>query len=83
MSRILVEIRVPAAEARYDVFIPDESRLSEVTELLKVLFSDESEGSFSPTADTVLCDAVTGSVLDFNRSAQELGLKNGSRLLLV
>jgi len=83
MSRILVEIRVPAAEARYDVFIPYESRVSEVTELLKALLSDDSEGSFSPTADTVLCDAESGSVLDVNRSALDLGLENGSRLLLI
>lgn len=83
MSKILVRVAVPAADKQRDVFIPYESRMHEVTELVKVVFSDETAHSFAPVADTVLCDAATGAMCDVNKTAEELGLRNGSRLLLI
>jgi len=83
VSKILVEIRVPAAERRCDVFIPYEAKLYEVTELVKALFADDDESGFVPTEDSILCDAISGAIFNVNLSPQELGLKNGSRLLLM
>lgn len=83
MSKILVEVRIPAIERRYDVLIPYESRIFEVTALLKSLFADEADGNFLPTSDTLLCDAETGAILDPNLAPQVHGLRNGSRLLLI
>lgn len=83
MSKILVEIRVPAAQKRCDAFIPYEAKLYEVAELVKGLFADDAESGFSPAADTILCDAITGAIFNVNLSPQELGLRNGSKLLLV
>ena len=83
MSRILVKVAVPAADKERDVFIPYECRMLEITELVKAVFSEETAHSFAPAADTVLCDGETGAVHDVNRTAEELGLRNGSRLLLI
>jgi hypothetical protein len=83
MSKILVEIRVPAADKRRDVFIPFERPLYEITELVKAVFSEEAAQGFEPDAETVLCDAGSGQILDGDRTPEELGLLNGARLLLI
>ncbi len=83
MSKILVEVYVPAAGRRSDLFIPYEAKLFEVTELVKAVFSDDPDSSFTPVDDTLLCDRDTGEIFNVNRSAQELGLENGSRVMLV
>ena len=82
MSRILVQIRVPASDVSSDALIPYECRLNEVNDLVKALFADRGDAGFTPVDDTVLCNAV-GEVLDLERSAMELGLENGSKLLLI
>jgi hypothetical protein len=83
MSRILVEVRVPSADLRTDVFIPYECRLRDVTELIKKVFADDPDSPFTPSEDTMLCDGTSGTVLDTSRSAEELGLRNGAKLLLL
>lgn len=83
MSKILVEVAVPAADARFDVLIPYESRFAEVLELVKVAFADEVASTFEPGDDTVLCDAETGAIFNLSLTSEELGLVNGSRLILT
>lgn len=83
VSKILVEVAVPAADARLDVLIPYESRFAEVLELVKAAFTDEVASTFEPSDDTILCDAGTGAIFNLNLTSEELGLVNGSRLILM
>jgi hypothetical protein len=83
MEKALVEIFLPAAGTRYDVYIPLACRMSEVLLLTAKVVGDLSEGKYKATGDAVLCDAETGSIFDVNLSAAELGIRNGSRLLLI
>ena len=83
MSKILVEVYVPAADRRCDLLVPYESKLVEVIELVKTVFADDPDSNFTPVDDTILCDRGTGSIFNVNLSAQELGLQNGSRLMLI
>jgi hypothetical protein len=83
MSKILVEIKVPAADITRDVFIPYECHLYEIVELVKTALSEEVAHGFRGVDDTVLCDAETGQVFDINLTPEEVGLRNGSRLLLI
>ena len=83
MSKILVEVAVPAANLRRDLFIPYECRLAEITKLVKAVFAGETGDSFAPVAGTLLCEAGSGAIYDVNKTPEELGLQNGSRLLLI
>ncbi len=83
MAKILVQIAVPAAAARRDVLIPYECRVHEVTALVKAVFAEETAEGFKAAEDTVLCDAATGDVLDVSMTPEELGLRNGARLMLI
>ncbi|MFD0671944.1 methyltransferase [Cohnella sp. GCM10027633] len=83
MDRILVEVYVPALGRTFDAYIPAASKLREVESLLAGALSELSDGAFVPAPDTSLCERKSGSALDINRSAVELGLMNGTRLMLI
>lgn len=83
MHKILVEIYNPASNHTFDVFIPLESKLYEVTLLLSNAVSELSNGFYKATEQTALCDRSSGQVLDINLTVEELGLKNGSKLMLL
>lgn len=83
MDKILVEIYVPVIGRCFDVYIPVASKLSQVEALLAGALAELTDSQFVPSRDTVLCDRLSGETLDINSSALELGLLNGSRLMLI
>jgi len=82
-NKALVEIAVPAAAQKYDVFIPLESKMSEVVKMVAAALTDLSEGKYKATDDAILCDADTGIIFNINTEVAELGIKTGSRLMLI
>lgn len=82
-NKALVEILVPAAEQKFDVFIPLESRMSDVVKMVAGALSDLSAGKYKATDDAILCDAETGIIFNVNMEIAELGIKTGSRLMLI
>ncbi len=81
--KALVEISVPAAEQKFDVYIPLESKMSDVIKMTASALSDLSAGKYKATEDAILCDADTGIIFNINIEVAELGIKNGSRLMLI
>ena len=82
-NKVLVEILVPAAGRSYDVWIPLESRMGEVTRMVIQALSELTAGEYKASADAVLCDSQSGSMYDVNTEIAELGIRNGSRLMLI
>ena len=82
-NKVLVEIFVPAAAQKYDVYIPLEIKMSEVVTMVSSALSDLSNGNYKATKDAILCDADTGNIFDVNIEVAELGIKTGSRLMLI
>ena len=56
MDKVLVEVFIPASEKSYDVFLPLQSKLHEVVYLLAGTMTELSQGYFSATHDTILCE---------------------------
>lgn len=83
MNKILVEVYLPAADKTYDMFLPPESKIYEVVQMLSSIMEDLAGGFFTASDDTVICYRDTGAVLDFNKSVDELSLHNGSRLIII
>ncbi|MDF2820871.1 MAG: hypothetical protein K0R15_1312 [Clostridiales bacterium] len=83
MNKILVEVYLPVADISYDVFIPTKSKLFEVLPLLSKSISELSGGLYLATEDTILCNYNDGAIYNINLSVEELGLKNGSKLILI
>lgn len=83
MDKILIEVFLPAANKSFEIYIPLELKLHEVTFLVAKSVSELSNGLFSGSDDSVLCERITGNILNVNMSAKELKLKNGSKLMLL
>lgn len=83
MEKVLVEVYVPLLNEAYDVFLPLQSQMSEVLELLKQVVKELSEGRFVGDGGTAICHRADGSIINLNMSVFELGIRNGSRLMLI
>lgn len=83
MSKIIVEVYLPAALQSYDIRIPTDMQLSQVTDLIAKALSQMSGFLYCADSSSLLCDCETGEILNINMSVWELGLKNGSRLMLI
>ena len=83
MNKVLVEIMLPAADRIFDVYIPLDSNMGEVLQMVNMALSDLSEGKYQARKDAILCDAETGIIYNINLEVAELEIKNGSRLLLI
>ena len=83
MNKVLVEIKVPTIGETYDVFIPLDLQLGQVTELVGKLVEKLSDGNFRYNKTTVMCSGDTGNVYDINVVIDELDIKNGSQFILI
>jgi hypothetical protein len=83
MNKILVEIQVPAIGTSYDFWIPAHLYLNEVLLSVGKALEDLSNGSFLLSEDTVICDKTDGAILNLEKTVADLGIRNGSVLLLI
>ena len=83
MDKILVSVYVPIIKESYDIFIPRCVQIYDVLELIKKAITELSEDRFISNNSTVLCNKKDGQVIDINKSADELGITNGSKLMLI
>lgn len=83
MDKILVEVFLPAANKSFEIYIPLEIKIYELTFLVEKIVSELSNGLFTSNDDSVICERSTGNILNVNMSVKELDLKNGSKLMLL
>lgn len=83
MDKFLVEVYVPILGTSWDMFIPQELKMHEVLEMMKKAIADLSGGRFMVNDNTAVCHREDGTILNINLSVSELGLKNGSKLMLI
>lgn len=82
MKNALIEIKVPGAGCSFEVNIPLEIRISELTEMLISALDGMTDSDFCAEG-AVLCDGITGEVIDINKTVWKCGITAGSSLLLI
>jgi len=80
MSKVMIEVKVPAATMQNDLAIPYEKPLFESVELLKALYKEN--GLFVLDETTIFCAASDKAMLDLSHTPEELRLRNGDILIL-
>lgn len=83
MDKVLVEVFVPVLGSSFDIFIPLQSMMYEVLELIKKAIVDLSNGRFIANQNTTICHREDGSIININLSVYELKIRNGSKLMLI
>ena len=82
---LLVEVFVPTLNAHYDLFIPRNASVQEILPLITNIAERYANFTFSKETKehAVLCDGETGQIYSYRMTVNDMGLKNGSRLLLI
>ena len=83
MNKIIIEVYVPASGNRYEMKIPRSVQMYKVLELIKKAIAESEDGRYLPDDTAVLCDRRTRDIINLNFTATELGVKNGSKLMII
>ncbi len=83
MNKLLIELYLPAALRSYDVRLPAGIPLYQSLPLLGGAASRLTAGLYTAGADAALLDRESGRILNIDMTPRELGLRNGSRLMLI
>jgi len=83
MNKILVTVYVPAVMRTFEVYIPVRSKLYEIKQLMEKAILEITDGSFQPNANNIICARETGIIYNINLTVEQIGLKNGSQLMIV
>lgn len=83
MNKIVVEVQVPAVNKVYDARIPRDVQIWEVAKLISQMVAALEPGMYAEDNQAVLCDYETGQILDTNKLVDDVGLVNGSRVILM
>lgn len=82
MDKILVSIYVLTIDDTFDLFIPINSKVSELLDIIQNSIVELSGGIYVPNKDCLLYSGVDGKVINKNNIVKFSGITNGSRLLL-
>ena len=83
MNRVLIKVHVPSLATAFEILIPPELVLNEIITYISNAIEQYSDGQYCSSHHEILCNKKDGKVLDINYSAYELGLHNGSELVLI
>lgn len=82
-NKILIAVYVPMIEKEYDILVPINKKIKNVTRLINEAVADLSNGCFPIKNDVLLYDRKTGNILDIFRNVKDAGLVNGSQVILI
>lgn len=83
MNKIIVEVRVPAIDKIYDVKLPRDIQIWEATKLINQLIITVNPSMYAMDDNAFLCNYETGRIYEVNKLVDEVGLVNGSRVVIV
>lgn len=82
-DKTMLEVYLPVTRQRYDVWVSDGMQVKVCTDLLARLFEELSCGRYRASDGVTMCDYETGAIFNASKTVKGLGLRNGSRVLLV
>lgn len=82
-NKIIVEVYVPVLGQKYDVLIPINKKIQNVTRLINEAIIELSNGCYSKKDNVVLYNRETGMLLEPKLNVKEVGLVNGSQVILI
>lgn len=82
MNSIIISVKVPGSGRTFEIKVSPNIFVGELTSLLINAFENLTDEDFNPV-NSVLCDITTGQILDINMTLGNLGIVNGTGLLLI
>ncbi len=82
MEKVLVEVTAPAANLTYDMLIPRNIQIGEISQLIAPIFSQLSNGTYVSSGKNIVCDKISGEIFKPSVFVKDTKIKNGAKLLL-
>jgi len=81
-NKILVELHIPIINKVYEIFLPVGKNVKIITELITKSLNNIDKTS-SIIQNMVICDGITGQIIDPNLCIKDTKLQNGSKIILL
>lgn len=82
-NKILVELYVTKLDEYYDVFIPCNKKVKNILSLVIKALNDITLGEFPSDYHVAFVNKATGQIYNPENTFKELGVPNGSKLMLI
>ena len=83
MNKVLIKLYVPVLEEKYEIWIPLNKRIINVTKLLVRSINELSGGEYVPNSFPLLYDRATGKTIDVNLIVNDTEIRNGTELVMI
>ena len=83
MEKILVNIHIPATGGSFDIFVPHDIPIKELTPIIANGISDLSGGKYYISKHELLCLKDTSSLLNPQYTLQDYGIQDGTHLYMI
>lgn len=82
-NKVLVEILVPSIEEKYDVYLPINKKIGNITILLCRAINEFTNGVYLGDTTVCLYNNVTGEKYNIDDVLRVTDIRNGSTLVLM
>ena len=79
--KVLIRLYVPEIEEMYEMYIPINKRIGEISELLCNLVNDLSK-VYPKKKNSCLCNRRSGVIYDKNQTIIQTDIRNGTELII-
>ena len=83
MEKILVGLFIPAVKLHMDLFVPQNSRIGVLTEILARGVADLSDGRYCVSGYELLSTREPDALLDPALTLADYGIQDGAQLILM
>ena len=84
MSKINIEVRIPGNDKTYDFQVDDRMKVGTAKkEIMSSIREYEGYDIFNGTKDIAVCSVELEGLIEDGESFHKVGIKNGSRLVIV
>lgn len=83
MKEIYLQLYVSSIDRTFDIKASTNLMVYELKTMIFDLLSSEMDVELLKKSNPVLCDKQSGIIFNINLSISELGLRNGSQLMLI
>ena len=81
--KLLINVSVPAIGEKYDILVPDNLRIRNVTLLIAETVENLSNHMYISSGGEHLCSADKNILLRPNATLEKYGIKNGDHLVMI
>lgn len=81
--KLLISVSIPAIGEKYDILVPDNLRIRNVTLLIAETVENLSNHMYISSGGENLCSADKNILLRPNATLDKYGIKNGDHLVMI